>query len=269
MNFFKKVKYQFWIALLFSIIILLVVVQNGENWFGVNVNTIIINLLSAIIASIIVGIYFDISAKEGFHNEIESLLSINSLVQKSGIKQYHLSWDSIDLTDLIKSSKNIDIYVYYGATLFNDYQSILEEFLNKKGRTLRVFIMHENNKFLEASAALWEVSDNSYSFQKVKEKLQKTLDLFQSMETNLKAQKRLKAKFEVYKVKKHPVNFSFYKFDKELVIVFNKLSHHKTPKPPVIFASKSKVKESLYNRIETDFSALFEKGSEFLEKVRG
>jgi hypothetical protein len=269
MNFLKRIRLQYIIALLVSVIFLLLLVWKGEDILSAAFYTITINLTSAIIASILVGIYFDLSAKEGFQREIESLLSINSLVKDSGLKEYHNSWDQVDLKSFFESSKKVDIYIYFGTTLFSQYQHVIEEFLKRKGTKLRIFISHEDNKFLEASSILWQVSDSKYSYHEVRKKVIDTVSLFDSIVKKLKESKKLKASFKLYKVKKHPVNFSFYKFDNIMVIALNKLSHHKTPKPPVIILSKDKTTQSLYQRIDDDFATIFERDIEFLEESIG
>ena len=267
MAFFTEIKLKFWLILLTCFIILILIGWKGEIWFGANANNVVTNIVSAIISGVLVGIYFDIATKQSFHKEMEELLSINTLVSSSGIEQYHHSWDSVDLTSYIKQSRTIDIYVYYGSTVFNDYQAVLEEFLKLKGRVLRVFILDEQNKFLEASADLWSISDPNYSFQNVILKSKSTVDLLTSIHARLLQNKSLKGRLELYKVTKHPINFSFYRFDNRIIVALNKLSHHKTPKPPVLVLRSSKDKTSLFQRIVSDFSSLEDKSHEFLKRV--
>lgn len=267
MNYLKEVRLKFWIILLLCILILVLIGWKGEAYFDKNGNSVITNTVSAVLSGLLVGIYFDITTKRSFHKEMEDLLSINSLVSSSGIEQYHYSWDTIDLSLYIKESKVIDIYVYYGSTMFNDYQALLEDFLKLKGRKLRVFILDEQNKFLEASAELWSISDANYSFQAVVAKSKSTIDLITSIHQKLQKSNSLKGKLELYKVKKHPINFSFYRFDNKMIVALNKLSHHKTPKPPVLVLRGSKDKTSLFQRIVSDFSSLEENNKEFLKQI--
>jgi len=267
MNLFSKVKYQLLIALLVSIIILIILVWKGEPILGASANTIIVNLFSAIIASIIVGIYFDISAKESFQNDIRSVLSVNPVILESGIDSYHPSWDSVDLRPYMKQSRSFDIYVYYGSTFFKSYEQAIEEFLSKKHNRLRVFISNEENKFLEASSVIWEIGNQNDNLENIKGKLRETIDLIKSLVEKMRNKGSLKGKIEVYSVLIHPTNFSFYRFDKNMIIVLNKLSYNRSPKPPVLVLKKNENENCLFNRISEDFATLFESNKNFLHKI--
>jgi hypothetical protein len=266
MTYFFKIKYQFWIALLVSVILIIVNVWKGADWYGEDLVSILTNILSSIFSGILVSIYFEITAKEQFRNEIVDLLSLNRLVADSGIQEYHLTWDSVDLSNYIKSAKKIDIYVYYGTSVFNAYQQYFQEFLSKKGNKLRVFLSHENNQFLKASADVWSINDLSYGYDNVKQKIGQTISIFTTIRRTLIARKMFRGSLKIYKVKSHPVPFSIYIFDKKMVLVMNKISHHKIPRPAVFVLNKTDTENSLYTKIKTDLDSLLDKKGTYVEK---
>jgi hypothetical protein len=251
-------KYKFIIVLIVSIFILYLLADKGEELLGNKYFTISLNLVSAITASALVGIYIDLTDKGQYKKELEDVLKINTQVVNAGIKEYHHSWETVDIKPYLQDSKLVDIYLHYGSTLFGEHEPAVENFLSKKGNKLRIFLSDYNNKSLEAASVVWEISDNNYNLTNIKSKLTGTINLLKSLAARMRTSKRLKGQIEVYRVTTHSVPFSFYKFDKKMIVAFNKISHHKTPKPPVLVIEKMNNTQNLYNKICEDYNVIFE-----------
>jgi len=244
---FKVTQFQI-IVLLVLVIIIFVSRFVIQEKISSDLSFFIINISSAIIASILVGIYYDNSIRRELSDEILSKVKLRDEVVRSGIVSYYSSFTDIPLRNYFESSKNVEIYVHYAQTLFNQIGDILEKFVQVKKNELNIFLLHEDNKFLVGLGAHWGFNDIESDENHLKNKINASTQLLLKTFKDLQSKNKLKAKIRIYKLKRHPVFYSFYFFDDYIIFVPSKLVQNKNFKPLAFIAKKGNSDGDIYDK---------------------
>lgn len=225
--------------------------------------TLVLNLSLAFLASIFTGIYYEFAIRKEFKDEIIQLLKLNNEISKSGIVNYYSNFSDIKLASLLERSKEIEIYLTYGQTVLNGINSSIELFLTKKGNKFTIYISHEDNLFVDALGAHWGYKQTSYNSQGIKTKIGETKELLSDIIRRLITKKQLRATIQIFQLHRHPVFYSFYRFDNTMIFSPSKISESKTIKPMAFIVSKSNNENGIFERCMAELGDIKEDPSAY------
>ncbi|MEN8424097.1 hypothetical protein [Acinetobacter junii] len=205
---------------------------------------VLTNVLVALSASICVSFFWN-----------KFILDATDHYEKSGIKDYTNDFSDIEvqLRKGLKEAQKIEIFFMHGHNFIHSNSSSLKDALSKRGNEITLMIADENNPFLEKYAQFW-----GYDNHKIPRYIDETMNLIIGWHKDLPEDNR--AKFELYKFTKGCFSYSYYKLNKDIYFVPNKLVAEKTFKPITIYASETKSETCLYNRIEREKTYMMNSG---------
>jgi hypothetical protein len=216
-----------------------------------------INILSsftvAILTSILVGIYFELFTREEVSNSMLHHFGLSKEVINAGLLRYYSSFSDFDFRGHLSKAKIVDMYLTYGQTLFNNYNDTIIEFAKTKNKQLNIFIYHEDNIFVNALEQHW----NYNSLQTgTRQKIIETKTMLINQFNELNRTKKLKAKVTLVFLKRHPVFYSFYRFDDLLLLCPSKISHVKAVKPFAFLFKKTEQGDDVYNKCMVELESV-------------
>lgn len=251
--FIQRYKTQAFIILVCFVIILAAKLYLNtiisEEWIS-----FLINLTTAITAGIVVGIYFDLSVRRELTDEILSKIRLKEELIKSGLVEYHSSWTSIKpkLPIYFNKAKKVDIYANYASTVLNDLDEALNRFLQIKKNEINIYILHDKNPFIPGLGAHWGFENEGTDEERIRQKISSSIETLRNVCKELSGKNKLKAKIGVYQLTRHPVFYSFYRFDNLVVFVPSKIVQAKSFKPMSFVAINSEYDDDLYKRCSAE-----------------
>lgn len=241
----------------------------STEWFSttnVNIDQLLFELGFAIIIGLISSFLIGfISVKDQFEKQIK-VLGVSKEVLKSGFLNFFGDWEDVNLVSHLKDSKEITFYFVYAGTVLGDVSRVLKEKLQQKDVSIKIYLMHEENHFVDALGKLWGKDREAYNAEGIRNKIQDSTELLLSIKKNLEKRGKLKADFEVYKLLYHPVFFSFYIFDKKIIFSPSKNIEKKLFSTPSILCKKTDTK-GLYDWCSKQVDEIDEIGDQALEKL--
>lgn len=267
-NFYKEYVFSI-LGLIFSITLILLLTLNFYLKTKFNLDDTLVNvvssLLSAIIASFCVGVFFDYRISHKQLEDFENLYAISKQHDKSGIKNYYNSFEEFDLNSFLQGKKQIDIYANFANTVLGKIKDTMFDLLKTKGVTINVFILHKENKFIPGLGELWREYSEQYNEEGIKNKIDYSIDQLVATVKELKRRKDFKASLNVYQLKKHPVFYSFYRVDDQILFVPSKIVSSKLFPPMAILANKTTDSTGIYKKCTNELENILE--SDSLEKL--
>jgi len=201
-----------------------------------------------VIASVLVGMYYDNSIRVQLTDEIIGKIKLKDEIIKSGITSYYSNFGAIDLKKYFAEAKKVDIYVNYANTLFNQIGDTIEIFLQTKKREINIYLLSEDNKFIQGLGAHWGYNDSGSDETQIKTKIASSIALLIKTCTQLKSKNKLKAKITISKLNRHPVFYSFYRFDDIIILVPSKLVQSKNFRPLAFIAENGEYEDDIYKK---------------------
>jgi len=227
------------------------------NEFAVKLSS---NVSIALLAGLGAGLIFEIFIREKQGEEILDLVKLKSEMLDSGIKEYYFDFRNIDLREKLRSATNIDMYFTYGHTLVKTVYPILEERMKDSNVKLNIFLLSKENPFLDAFGNLWGKYNELYNKENLIKKIDEVTTLLSSLLDKLKVANELKAKVGIFEINYHPVTYSFYRIDNEIVFCPTKLTEDYNFRPISIIVT---------NRNETDIYHWCLREIEYIKKRNG
>lgn len=205
---------------------------------------VLTNVLVALSASILVSFFWN-----------KFILDATDHYEKSGIKDYSHDFSEIEakLREKLGKAQKIEIFFMYGNTFVHSNSSILKAALSKRSNEITLMLADSNNPFLEKYAQFW-----AYDSEKIPNYIEETIKLVVSWHEDVPKDER--AKLEIYQFTKGGFSYGYYKLDKDIYFVPNKLVADKTFKPMTIYGSETKSADCLYNRIEKEKTYMMSSG---------
>lgn len=202
-----------------------------------------------IIAALVVSAFFEFRLRKEISEEFNRFLELNEEFGKAGIVKYYSNFKDIDFRPYFNREVNsVDIYVTYGATFFKSIEDKLESMAYKTDVNLNIYLMSKENPFISGLGNLWGRSDSSYNEDGIKSNIDKTCDLLKGLFSRLKGEGKLKARIQICLLKRHPVFYSFYRFDDEMIYTPSKVIEPKTFVPIAFIVRKTSNSEGIYNK---------------------
>lgn len=229
----------------------------SEEW------TLIINAIStSIIASFLVGAYFQFNIKDEISKDHIEIIRIKDELNKSGILKYYGSFKDciMDLKEDVLKSKKITIYLNFGNTILNLLSDELVESY-KKEKDIRIFILNNDNKFIEGLGALWGSNNHDYDKEGIIKKIDSSLNSLKAAIKEVKSKNELKANIEIYQLRLNPVFYSFYILDDKIYYTPSKIVASKNFPPLTILAQKTSNKGSIYNKCSYELNDILASSS--------
>jgi hypothetical protein len=230
-----------WIIGLF-VLALLLIIGSSTNWFrswGIDYNLFIHELgygiLIGLIPSVLIGY---ISFKEQFEKQLQ-ILGISKEIINAGVSNYNENWDISILEEKLKGANEVEFYMTYGSTVINNLSRTIKSKLQEDGFSITIYIMDEKNPFVNSLGSFWEKDNKKYNPEGIRSKIEDTLEEINTLKVNLKKDEALKGKIRTYKLRYHPVFFSFYRFDDEIVFVPSKNVERKSYQVPSFVCNKT------------------------------
>jgi len=241
-------KFSIWVILLAVIGILLFIIpsidwENGIQLdFGHVISQLGLGILIGLIPSVLIGFIF---FREQFERQLQ-VLGVSKEIIDAGVSEYYDKWDEQILKSRLKNSKEVEIYMTYGATVIKNLSREILGRLEQKDFSIKFYIMHEYNPFIESLGSLWSKDNPDYDAEGIKSRIKESINELTTIKNNSESDDKLNGKIEVFKLKYHPVFFSFYRFDEEVVFVPTKIVERKAYQVPS-FVCKKLSDKGLYN----------------------
>jgi hypothetical protein len=202
-------------------------------------------ILFSLIASFLVGIYFQYVVKDEISTEHLKIMEFKDEYNKSGIIEYYSSFKNCEYElrkDILKTN-SLTIYITYGATVLNNLSEQIYFMLSDKKKEVEIVLMSEDNPFLPGLAQQW-----GYEIEELKRRITDSKKLIQDIKDN-----SIYNNLTITENRLFPVNYSFYLLDTVLYFVPTKLCNPKSFTPLVIKANRTIDDRSLYGKISEDW----------------
>lgn len=210
--------------------------------YGNLVSQLGLGILIGLIPSVMIGFIF---FKEQFEKQLQ-VLGVSKEIINAGVTEYYDKWDEQILKDRLKDSKEVEIYMTYGATVIKNLSREILRRLEEKDFNVKFYIMHEDNPFVESLGSFWSKDNSDYDSEGIKSRIKESVNELSTIKSNSESDNMLNGKIEVFKLKYHPIFFSFYRFDDEVVFVPTKNVERKAYQVPS-FVCKKLSDKGLYN----------------------
>lgn len=242
----KLFNLKFWNLVLFSILCCVLINYVFE------IDKVIVNIFNSVIlsvvASFLVGIYFQRNLMEEVSTEHLRIMEFQSEYNASGIIKYYSSFKQCeqDLRNDLLKTKNLTIYLAYGATVLNTLSEQISFILSDKKKKVKIAFLEESNPFIEGLASHW-----GYNKDELLKKIQNSKQVVSTLATENKNDNLF-----LYENKDYPINYSFYLLDDLVYFVPSKICHPKSFTPFTIKAQKTNDEHALYGKIKEDWEKL-------------
>ena len=115
----------------------------GKTWLA----TILTNVGSFFLASVVLGVVFEVWQKKTFLEEVFAEAKIVEQIRAAGLIGYSPGfYETVDWSALFAKSTSLDIFFAYGATWRNIHQQQLEQLVSRNGARLRVVLPDPTNE---------------------------------------------------------------------------------------------------------------------------
>jgi len=241
-------KFSTWVIVLAVIGILLFVIPSID-WtnglqvdFGNLTSQLGLGILIGLIPSVMIGFVF---FKEQFEKQLQ-VLGVSKEIINAGVSEYYDTWNEQIVKDRLSEAKEVEVYMTYGTTLIKNLGREILKRLEEKDFHIKFYIMDESNPFVESLGSFWSKDNSDYNSEGIKKRIGESIKELRTIKSNSEKDNRLNGKIEVFKLKYHPVFFSFYRFDDEVVFVPTKNVERKAYQVPS-FVCKKLSDKGLYN----------------------
>jgi hypothetical protein len=200
-------------------------------------------------AAFLVSMYFENRLRGEISHEFNTILETKDEFARAGIVKYYASFDDVNLPSFFsRKPGKIDIYLTYGLSLFNGILPQLKEAAKRRDLEINIYMFSTANPFLDGLGQLWGKTNPDYSTERLKEKIDESKRLLDTLFTQLKTAGELKANITITQLKRHLVFYSFYRFDDEIVYVPSKLVEDKSYRPISFLVRRTGGLEGIYNK---------------------
>lgn len=225
------------------------------------------NILIAIASGLCIGIVFELFVRKAQRDETFTIAKLSKELEQAGIEKYEPEFKDFgnELKQLLKKSLIIDMYLTYGGTFFNQISPDLLDVFKRKNCEVNIFIFSENNPFLSSLANLWSRIGSEYNEEGLKRKIQESTNLLLRL-ANTAYQGDIHADIKIFKLLNNPTNFSFYRFDDQLVFCPTKLTERKEYRAPTLICRKSN-QNDIFNWIMDELSYIKKAGDNSTNQI--
>ncbi|GAB3636407.1 hypothetical protein GCM10027422_19970 [Hymenobacter arcticus] len=221
---------------------------------------VVFNILLAILTGLIVGIYFDLSSRSEIADNMLKHFEMSKEVLGAGIMKYYQNFSDFDLRKAVSNSNDIIIYLTYGQTTFSNIRDSLD-IVAKRKSTIKIFMYHEDNEFINGLGKHWGANDPNYNVMRIKQRVLESQQTLTSYFGELKKKKLLKAKVQIFLMKKHPVFYSFYKLDDHILFCPSKISTDKSVKPMALYVRDNGNNGCIFRKCMDEIKGVIEESS--------
>ncbi|MBW2037808.1 MAG: hypothetical protein JRI41_10090 [Deltaproteobacteria bacterium] len=155
----------------------------------------------------------------------------------SGIKEYYPDFRNIDFRGKLHSANHIDMYFTYALTVIKNVFPILEARMKDDNVRLNIFFLSQDNPFLDGFGNLWGKYNDLYNKENLIKKIGEVRSLLLGLVNKLEDGNELKAKVGIFEINYHPVTYSFYRIDDEIIFCPTKLTEDYNLRPISIVVS--------------------------------
>jgi hypothetical protein len=220
-------------------------------WFW----TVPASLLTAVLASALVGIIYDVFFRRRQIDDTVRLTRYSVSLFNAGIEEYVLSFRQQGFGELITKSEHVDVCFVYGSTWLQTNMEHLRALFANPRATVRFFLADPSNttymKVLEQS---WRSpADASYTAADIRKRITRSL-------SEIANEIQSAAATVECHVISAPITFSFYRFDDELLYVPMKLCRDKHYPVPALRCRRSGG-DCLYGWVMGQINELVNEGS--------
>jgi hypothetical protein len=255
----KLLRKNLWLTIIIVFLIctlLLLGIEGGWNDWSI-LKEMFKEIIIVLGAAIIVSLYFEFRLRNEISSEFNKILEMKEEFGKAGLVKYFSNYKDIDIRRFFNQDvKIIDIYVNYGNTFFKDVEDKLESFCKKPDGQLSIYILSKDNPFIKGLGNLWGKNNSDYNEDGIKNQIDSTTALLKNLFEGLKTKNSLKAKVRLISLKRHPVFYSFQRFDDEIIYVPSKLIENKSFKPLSFLCRKTIHADGIFNKCITELEII-------------
>ena len=205
-----------------------------------DISSLLINLGAYISVIICLQFLYDSWVKEQYQKDIfEAILGAGN-VKNSGIKNFIPDSTKFNYEDLIKNSKEIDIFVHTSSRLIKDYIESWEHRV-KLRKKANIYYMKINGKAAKYMDGDYNIADIESNLNQLKE------DYLLQVDPDKKYIKSYEHDFIL--------SYNIFKFDKTIIIVLKTTTKHKASVPLFFLTEKS----NLYKFVHKDMKNIMER----------
>jgi len=143
-------------------------------------------------------------------------------------------------------TKELTIYITYGATVINNLSEQINFLLSDKTKRVNIAIISEDNPFIDGLCAHW-----GYSKEDLISKIQGSIRVVENL-----SKENNNNNLNILRNNKYPINYSFYLLDDYVYFVPAKLCNPKSFTPFTIKAQKTVDNLAMYGKVKEDFDKL-------------
>lgn len=230
-------------------LVILICKFQSEEWFDWVTAAIV-----SVLTSFLLGAFFQFSIQDEISKEHLSIMEFLNEKNKSGILKYYGSFKNSveEIKKELRQSKQTNIYVVYGYTIFNDLSEEISFKLSQAESVVNIYIMDPENAFVKSYSKHWYEDDG----EKVKLKIEESKNLLLKKTRDLSKRGNFKGELNIYLNKVNPVNYSFYLFDNKVFYVPSKNVTTKEFIPLCIMAEKTSDPSAIYNKIAMELDMM-------------
>ena len=251
----------FWI--IFSTILLLlcgIFLLEGyaeESWgWSTTWVSLLKTLFITLLATTLIGSFFEYGLRFQLTRDFKQYLDFNFEKNLIGLIKYYPSWKNLSLGDFFKKGHNIKIYVNYARSVFDNNQEEMHELLQRRNVNLEIFMLAEDNPFLESLGQLWGINDPAYNADGLRKKIRESRKILLDAIEHLAKDDKLNAKVAIFQLHRHPVFYSFYMSDNEILFVPSKIIGLKRFRPFVLHVKDTGAEKDIYNHCLTELEEI-------------
>lgn len=247
-----SLRFYLFISIIFILLLVFYNFFSDQAWF-----LWIFAIISSVIGALLVGVYYDFIQKDEISTEHLKIMEYLNEKNSSGIIKYYSDFDDSTIRNEIinNNSNQLDIYVTYGYTVLNNLRNSINYMLSRENTVVNIYLLGKDNPFINAYAKFW-FGDGQ--LEKLEKKIDEVIQGIKDNRNDLLKRNALVGKLNVYRNHTSPVNYSFYLLDEKLFFVPANNITTKGFSPFTILAEKNSVKDSLYNKVVTEFNRMKE-----------
>ena len=194
------------------------------------IRPVVRDLGSLLIASVAVGVLWEVIGKRSFRQELFAQAQISEDLQRAGIEGCFESFRRFDdWSEMFRNSTSVDIYVAYARTWRESCREDLETFVKRKKAYLRVILPDPTNELVVAELG----RRYGYTPEEMQQHIKEAIQFFDALR---KAAPR-GAKVEIWLCPTAP-QFTFYRFDQHVLVAFYSHRAGKVAVPLLILAKE-------------------------------
>lgn len=209
-------------------------------------STFLTQLASVIMISGIFSLINTMFLNQSITTEVLEKFNLSESINRTGLKEINTLYNEIPFKKYFEKKLDEIIIIHsYGLTWTNNYEDYIKRQVSENNCKITVIILSENSGFAKPLAEHYNTD-----LRGLKNKINEVVESWKSINKLSKNNN-----ISLYKSKSLP-SYSLYKFDNDIISIYNPLSKDKTKSLNSILITKNNEEKSMYNSFMEDVEKL-------------